>query len=149
MKTIELMDALGAHLPRALRFRLPDGDTVPGNFHITKIEAVRRRGMDCGGNLDESRETVVQLLAGKSGVPMTAGRAVSIFQKLVDAPTEKDFDLQAELIIEYDRDGDQLARFPVGDAEVSQDGLLEIRLETLASVCAPARDRTGAAACCR
>ncbi|MEQ9365974.1 MAG: DUF6428 family protein [Leptospirales bacterium] len=148
MKTMTWIESLEAHAQRALRFRLPDGDFVPGNYHITEVKAARSTGVDCGGNARTANETVVQLLAGVTGSSMPGGRAAAIFRKVLDGPAGAEFDPEAELIVEYDGAGGQLSRFPLVDLELDGD-TLQARLGRLRSECAPAGERpAGSGACC-
>lgn len=55
MKLSEIKNLL-PHL-ETLRFMLPDGSSVPENFHITEIGLITKDFIDCGGTI--RRETVV------------------------------------------------------------------------------------------
>lgn len=147
MNSTQLIDALEARPGAVLQFRLPDGETIPGDFHITELSDARYTGMDCGGRASSRRETVVQLLAGRDGEGMSAGRAAAIWRRVLEGPVGDALDLEAEIVVEYDRGGEQLARYPLTDLRIHASTIVA-SLGSLHSVCAPAQSKAGSAGCC-
>lgn len=50
------------HLDK-ISFQLPNGDRVPGHFHVTEVAEVQKKFIDCGGKLRQQRTVSLQLLA--------------------------------------------------------------------------------------
>ena len=88
----------------------------------------------------------MQILAGRDGQGMSAGRAAAIWRRVLDGPVGEALDPEAEIIVEYDRGGQQLARYPLTDVRV-QAATVEARLGVLHSVCAPAQSKAGSGCC--
>lgn len=148
MKTKSFLQRLDEHPNKSLKFRMPGGDLVPGDYHITELKAASLTSVDCGGQRDFRQETIGQLLAGKTGQAMPAHRAASIFRKVFSGPAGSAFHQDAELIFEYDgATGGQLARFPFDEVQVSESAL-EVILGRLSSVCRPAIARGATGGCC-
>jgi hypothetical protein len=45
----------------AIGFELPDGQLVPGHFHVTEVGQIDKRFIDCGGTLREEKVVNFQL----------------------------------------------------------------------------------------
>ena len=54
---------LKQHLTKLDRiaFQLPDGNFVPGHFHVTEIGKISKRFIDCGGTLRNEEKVSLQL----------------------------------------------------------------------------------------
>ena len=45
----------------AIGFELPDGQLVPGHFHVTEVGQIDKRFIDCGGTLRQEKVVSFQL----------------------------------------------------------------------------------------
>ncbi|WP_291431241.1 DUF6428 family protein [Deinococcus sp.] len=73
-----------ARLP--LEFRLNRRTLVPAGYHVTEVKAVTIESMDCGGQANTWKETVVQLMDGtpeeaREGF-MTTQKFLSIYDRV-------------------------------------------------------------------
>ena len=83
MKTQTFLQHLAQNNEKELRFAYDTGKFVPNQFHITEVKNILIESVDCGGNPDTYRQTVVQLWDGNGPDQpnsMTAKKAFDIFQ---------------------------------------------------------------------
>ncbi|MEO1313895.1 MAG: DUF6428 family protein [Pseudomonadota bacterium] len=66
-----------------LTFVFADGH-IAGGLHITELRAARIDAIDCGGNRDDWRETVLEVLDG-GAAPMSARKAAEILDRSLSA----------------------------------------------------------------
>lgn len=59
-----LIETLGNHPNKKVRFVLPDNKEVPMHYHITDVGAVMRYFIDCGGQQREDHYVHIQLWLG-------------------------------------------------------------------------------------
>ena len=45
----------------AIGFELPNGQLVPGHFHVTEVGQINKRFIDCGGTIREEKVVNFQL----------------------------------------------------------------------------------------
>jgi hypothetical protein len=146
MKTSEFVNLLEENTTLGLAFEVEKGNFVAPTFHITEIKNASIESVDCGGNPDSYKQTIVQLMVNPSEElrkPWSGQKALSIFQ-VVDqkVPINKD----AEIFFEY---GDQKIRtshFSVEDVDISN-GQINIQLYAKPTVCKPSLV-SGAKSCC-
>lgn len=60
MKLSEFQNLLRAHPGKGLRLTLPDGRSVPEEFHVTEVGHVTKRFIDCGGTMRTAETVVLQ-----------------------------------------------------------------------------------------
>ncbi len=87
--TQDFLETVAAHRHHQLEFALQGQPLVPAGYHVTEVKAVLIEAMDCGGQADTWRETVVQLSDGnledqRKGF-MTADKFLSIYGKVAAA----------------------------------------------------------------
>ncbi len=138
MKTREFIDLLRAAPERELQFENEEGDRVPGGYHLTEIKAVAYETVDCGGQGNRWKETILQLWVPEDAGTdcMKAGKFVRIFDSVRSAVA---LDEEGQVRIEY---GDAKF-FPsvYHVSSVSQDGdALRVVLQPPGTTC-KARDR--------
>jgi hypothetical protein len=117
------LDAFLAVLDRnpvaALHLMLPDGDLVPGHFHVTEVGRVQKDFIDCGGTVRSATACVLQVwVAEDTAHRLDAARLAGILR--LAAPVLKGTDLPVE--VEYEEG--RVSQFPVTAAEVTPAGLL-------------------------
>lgn len=100
MKTREFIDLLRAAAERELQFENEEGDRVPGGYHLTEIKAVAYETVDCGGQGNRWKETILQLWVPEDAEDhyMKAGKFVRIFDSVRSAVA---LDEDGEVRIEY------------------------------------------------
>ncbi|MEZ7900328.1 MAG: DUF6428 family protein [Flavobacteriales bacterium] len=149
MKTKEFLTLLEENPNKNLRFEYHKGQFAREDFHLTEIKNVTYDTVDCGGMLNEWKETIVQIWENTTpdGNYVDTTKALEIAMK-VDAvrPIVKD----TEVKFEYGNSLFHTAVLSVGEVEVEE--AVTIKLFTEATTC-KAQDRATtpeekAAACC-
>jgi hypothetical protein len=143
-----VLDCLEGHdaLPLTIEY---DGRDVQPGYHLTEVKAGSFITLDCGGNPDAWRETVLQVedIPTEGEKPMmTAGKFRSILAA-VDKKVRLDHD--ARLTIEIGRPGEAMRVFDVADLSIVE-GLATMRLAVRGAICKPrhrAQEATAAARC--
>ena len=64
-------------LDQSLVFETAEGE-IGGGYHVTELKQVSITSIDCGGNIDDWRETHVQLLDGQNGQHMSTKKFAAI-----------------------------------------------------------------------
>lgn len=84
MKTNEFISELRAAPRSQLRFVNAAGQTIHTGYHLTEVKAVVFNTVDCGGQLNQWQETVVQLWVPPhpDGEYMTAEKFLKIFDRV-------------------------------------------------------------------
>jgi len=119
MKLSNFRRALARDPNAALHVMLPDGDFVPGHFHVTEIGRVHKQFVDCGGTQRETSACTVQVwVAADTDHRLTAGKLAMILK--LAAPILKDDDLDVE--IEYE--AGVISQYPLGGIEITPAGVL-------------------------
>jgi len=100
MTTEEFIFALRRAPNQPLLFVDRAGHVVHRDYHLTEIKAASFDTVDCGGQVNHWRETIVQLWVPEHAEPtyMTAGKFVKIFDKVSHMVP---LDTEAEVRIEY------------------------------------------------
>lgn len=100
MKTNEFVSSLRAALQNRLLFIDLDGHTIPAGYHLTELKAVSYDTVDCGGEVNQWNETVVQLWVPENADDdyMTSAKFLKIFDKARGMISLK---LDAEIRVEY------------------------------------------------
>jgi uncharacterized protein DUF6428 len=141
MKLNELKSLLRSHPAAFPRFVLPDGDRIPGHFHITEVGHVTKRFIDCGGTLhDKTDRCVLQTWVADDLDHRLDART---FAKILDlgARVLPHDDLEVE--VEYDCC--VVSQYPIDEVRVDGDQI-ELRLSQKRSDCL-ARERCGLDGC--
>jgi hypothetical protein len=149
MNTREFISRLLAMPDNQLLFVDAKGHTVRSGYHLTELKAAAFDTVDCGGQRNRWRETIVQLWippgAGDDNDCMTAGKFLKIFDKVSGMIR---LDLDADIRIEY---GDENFFPSVYHVRSVTDGrgVTRVLLEPPGTTC-KARDRRIAASdsCC-
>ena len=83
--TQAFLEMVTAHLDAPLIFNLETQPLVGAGYHVTEVKAVLIEAMDCGGQADTWRETIVQLSDGSAEEAtkgfMTVQKFLSIYGK--------------------------------------------------------------------
>ena len=151
MKTNEFISALRAASENQLIFVDDNGGSVPPGYHLTELKAASFDTVDCGGQRNAWRETIVQLWvpADADSGYMSAGKFLEIFDKVCGMIPP---DLEAQIRIEYGDENFFPSTYHV--RLISRDrGAIRVLLQPPTTTC-KARDRRVVAsslrdACCR
>jgi len=103
MKTNEFISTLRAAPSNQLIFADLDGHAVHSGYHLTELKAASFETVDCGGQVNRWRETIVQLWVSSRADNdyMTAAKFLKIFDKVRGLIP---VDLDAEIRVEYGDD---------------------------------------------
>jgi hypothetical protein len=123
MKLSVLKANLSQHLARNVLFLLPDGDSIPADFHVTEVGHVVKNFIDCGGTVRNRETCLLQAWVAENDQEhrLAAGTLLAILNlsaKVV--PSD-------ELEVEVEYEPCALAQYQIGGAE-ALDGELRFRL---------------------
>lgn len=143
------LDTLEAHGDKALVLAYGEGWQVQAGYHITEVKAGSFVTLDCGGNPDAWRETVLQvedIPPTESSAPMTVAKLRSILGKV---GSRVQLDREARLTWEVSKPGDPMQVYDVAGVEIESDRAI-VRLSPRSAICKPRHraQQAGASACC-
>jgi hypothetical protein len=100
MKTNDFIAELRVAPENRLLFVNRNGDTVHAGYHLTELKAASFQTVDCGGHLNNWKETIVQLWVPPDPDDdyMTTAKFLQIFDKVRGMIP---LDLEAEIRVEY------------------------------------------------
>ncbi len=134
MKTSDFLSILH-DTDQPLNFRLPDGEIINGDLHITEVKNVTVDSTDCGGFKHSFQETVVQLwLDENSGKQesWTTSKAAKIFDIV---GKQRDHLLDAEAFIEFGDSSHLTSKYAIN--LLKDDASLTIQLQKIFPKCKP------------
>lgn len=137
MNTKYFIDVLSSNPDLAIHIMLPNGEFVPNNFHITEVGFVHKQFIDCGGTSRDTFHATLQVWAANDldhRLNSTKLLKIVKLQSLADIP----------MMVEYG--SDTISQYPLGDVEVTPQGLLFI-LGCKPTACL-APDKCGVKGCC-
>lgn len=145
---LERLSDLPADLP--LVFETPAG-RIAGGYHVTELKAARVASVDCAARTSEWTDAVMQLLDGRGGAHMTAGKFRAILSHgvahLPDFAT-------SEIGVEFAHRNVGMRLHEVSAPRL-RDGEIAIALTERSALCRPAYDwrlaakaATARLACC-
>ena len=136
MKTQEFLQSLKDNSGSGLTFEYAPGKFISETYHITEVKNVSIDSVDCGGNPDSYKQTIVQLWvpsAEKPRKPWTAEKALSILKK-VDKMTTIQGD--TEIFFEFGNDEIRTSNFSIENIELT-DNRINVQLFVKPTVCKP------------
>ena len=138
MKTNEFVSRLKAAPQNRLLFVDASGHTIHASYHLTELKAAAFDTVDCGGELNQWNETIVQLWVPENADDdyMTTAKFLKIFDKVRGMIPLK---LEAEIRIEYGDDNFFPSIYYVRSV-VHEQGATHVLLQPPATTC-KARDR--------
>lgn len=146
MKTSEFLSILNENPDLGLEFEIESGKFVKPTFHITEVKNVSIESVDCGGNPDSYKQTIVQLMVNpleEMRRPWSAQKALDIFDKV---HALKPMDEEAEIFFEYGDLEIRTSNFSIEDV-LFADGTVRFELFAKPTVCKPSLN-PGAKQCC-
>jgi len=143
------LDALEAHSDKALVLTYGDGRQVRAGYHVTEVKAGSFVTLDCGGNPDAWRETVLQvedIPEAEDSASMTVAKFQSILGKV---GSRVQLDRQARLTWEVSRPGDPMQVYNVAGIKIESDRAI-VQFSPRPAICKPRHraQQVGAPACC-
>ena len=147
MNTSELLSILEQNPTLGLQFEVEQGIYVAPTFHITEIKNATIESVDCGGNPDSYKQTIVQLMVDPNEAPRkpwSGQKALSIFNK-VDAV--KPIVGDAEIFFEYGDEHIRTSHFSVEDIQIDPEKI-SVQLFAKPTVCKPRLVNGQMQACC-
>jgi Family of unknown function (DUF6428) len=138
MKTNEFVSRLRAAPQNRLLFVDVDGHTIHAGYHLTELKAAAFDTVDCGRELNQWNETIVQLWVPENADDdyMTTAKFLKIFDKVRGMIPLK---LDAEIRVEYGDDNFFPSIYHVRSVTHGQ-GTTRVLLQPPATTC-KARDR--------
>ena len=140
MNCNELYKVLSENPGAHLNIMLPSGEFVPNNFHITEVGKFHKSFFDCGANYREVSACVLQVwVAHDTEHRLKSDKLAKIIQfgmcplSLDGLPVE----------IEYSKES--ISQYPLGDVEVTPNGLLFVLGVKKTNCLAP--DKCGVSCC--
>jgi hypothetical protein len=130
----------------ALHMMLPDGSCVPANFHVTEMGIVSKRFVDCGGTQRKSESCVLQVwVADDFDHRLKSDKLDSIVQtsRSLLGLMDKTY---GSLPVEIEFENEVISQYPLGDVEVTPNGLLFVLGKKHTACLAP--DKCGVGGCC-
>ncbi|RIH87152.1 DUF6428 family protein [Calidithermus roseus] len=146
MNTQEFLQKLAQHPDKGLVFEYAEGRRVAPGYHVTEIMNVTYESMDCGGQANAWRETVVQLMdPSPKDKPkfMPVKKFLSIYNRVAASVAVQG---EAEVRFEYGNAAMPAVHYHVGQIEAEGEELV-VRL-TPPGVTCKATDRARAGGCC-
>lgn len=147
MKTSAFISLLQDNPSKGLQFQITNAHSIAPTFHITEIKNVSIESVDCGGNPDSYKQTIIQLMVNPLEAirePWTSQKALSIFEKVDKV---KSINKEAEIFFEY---GDEIIRtsnFSIEEVEINEN-IIDLHFYAKPTVCKPSLKGTNATACC-
>ena len=128
--TDALITALRTLPQRPLQFHLHGEVLVPAGYHVTEVKAVTIEAMDCGGQANTWRETVIQLMDGSAEDAqagfMTNRKFLAIYDRVVKhIPVRPD----AEVRFEYGNSSTPALQYHVAHVDL-QPEQISVHLRT-------------------
>lgn len=120
MNLTEFRALLRDHPAKTPSFRLPGGEAIPAQAHVTEVGHVAKRFIDCGGTVRSTEACVLQtwIDAGDDAHRLTAGRLAKIID--LAAPILPAHDLPVEI----EHETGVLSQYPVTGHSVADDALV-------------------------
>ncbi len=125
MSTQELFNVLQEHQDKALLFEYAPSKFIGANYHITEVKHTTIDSVDCGGETDTWKETIIQLWESPKELGkrdyMKVNKAIEIFDRV---GSMKPYALDAEVKFEYSNTTFHMAQLFVNDFEIRDNNLI-------------------------
>ncbi|MGN8118457.1 DUF6428 family protein [Labrys sp. 22185] len=142
--------ALKPHAGKGLVLHYGERTIRPG-YHVTEVKAGSFVTLDCGGNPDAWRETILQV----EDIEATADgdfMSVAKFERILQRVAERlELEADARLTFEVGQPGEPMRIFDVGALEITGSERVVLKLEARRAICKPRHrldQRAGTTACC-
>ena len=147
MKTREFIEQLRGSRSKQVLFVDENNTTIHGGYHLTELKAATFDTVDCGGQKNRWKETIVQLWVPEneeSDEFMTADKFLSIYDRVSGMIA---LDPEAEIRFEYGDENFSPSNYRV--VQVTEDAdIIRVELRPPQATCKARDRRTEAARCC-
>jgi hypothetical protein len=119
--TITNFKAILASYPdKNMRFVLPNGESIPANYHITEVGHVRKDFMDCGGTVRSAASCVLQAWVAENDEEhrLEAGKLGAILQRADQLMAD------ANLPVEVEYESPVISQFSIGSSQVDSESIV-------------------------
>ena len=143
--------ALASHASRKLVITYA-GRTIQPGYHVTEVKAGSFVTLDCGGNPDAWRETILQIEDLPASAEQPQHMPVSKFLAILDKVAQRvALDADARLTFEVGPPGSAMQVFDVETLRIDADAVV-VQLGARPAICKPrhrAQQEPVAASCCK
>ena len=107
MNLSEFTQLVSAHPDKTMRFVLPNGKSIPPQYHITEVGHMKKDFIDCGGTTRTASACVLQawIAANDEEHRLNAGKLASILKLaakiLPDAEVPMELEYEAPIISQF------------------------------------------------
>jgi hypothetical protein len=146
MNTQEFLSRLETFPNQALVFDYSDGQVKPG-YHVTEVMNVTYESMDCGGQANFWRETVVQLMGPTikdKAEYMTIEKFLSIYRKVAASVPVRG---ESEMRFEYGDSSRPALHYHISDIRQEGDAV-RVYLSQPGVTCKATDRKLGSVSCC-
>ena len=118
-KLSTLLTSLSSNPEAEIQVMLPDGGSVPANFHVTEVGLVRKDFIDCGGTVRSSAACVIQMWV-----------ASDVHHRLDTTKLSRIFEMAkplfptGDLPVEVEYENGVLSQYPLTSIDISPSGLV-------------------------
>lgn len=131
-----------------LEFRLNGQNLVPAGYHVTEVKAVTIESMDCGGQANAWKETVVQLMDGtpdeaREGF-MTTQKFLSIYDRVA---ARIPVSAEADIRFEYGNVSSPALQYQLVQVDVQAERVV-VELQVPGVMCKATGASSNAGQCC-
>jgi hypothetical protein len=120
MTITELEALLAAHPDQPMRFVLPNGKSIPDQYHITEVGHVRKDFIDCGGTVRSASACVLQawVAANDEEHRLLAGKLATILRLAAKILPN------GELPVELEYEAPVISQFSISGSKVAPDAIV-------------------------
>ncbi len=158
MTTKELFDLLKQNADKSLVFEYAPNQWIQPNYHITEVKHISIDSVDCGSQVDQWNETIIQLY--ESPVETTKKDYMSVYKALgilTKVGKMKAYDMSSEIKFEYSNTNFHTAQLYVNDFDLTESNLIfklsvhqtDCKAKDICGIEAPKKlELTNATSCC-
>jgi hypothetical protein len=146
MNTQEFLSRLESLPDQALIFDYGDNQVKPG-YHVTEVMNVTYESMDCGGQANFWRETIIQLMGPSikdKAEYMTTQKFLSIYKKVAASVPVRG---EAELRFEYGDSSHAALHYHIGNVQQNGDAVV-VYLRQPGVTCKASDRKLDGVSCC-
>lgn len=141
MELQEFNRVLSCNENQSLHIMLPNGEFVPEHFHVTEVGKVNKQFIDCGGTKREVTSCVLQVWVANDVDHRLQSTKLAKIMNMAKSMLG-----QCDMPVEIEYGGEYVSQYPLGDVEVTPNGLLFILGAKKTACLAP--DKCGVKGCC-
>jgi len=119
MKLSEFKSILRREPNMTFCIKLPDGEAIPADFHVTEVGHVVKNFIDCGGTTRSVSSVVLQTWVARNDKDhrLNSGKLIKLLDMAKSVVPSDDLDLE----VEYE--GNVISQYPVSTVSIEKDQL--------------------------